>query len=65
MSLLADQIKAQAEKSSVEVFSQFKKTFEEMSTMISDTQDNQIELAGKIEKIQKDIDAIKLLLSKK
>jgi septation ring formation regulator EzrA len=65
MSLLADQIKAQAEKSSMEVFSQFRKTFNEMSTMISDTQDNQIEMSGKIGKLEKDLDAIKLLLSKK
>jgi Txe/YoeB family toxin of Txe-Axe toxin-antitoxin module len=65
MSLLADQIKAQTEKSSMEVFSQFRKIFNEMSTMISNTQDNQIEMYGKIEKLQKDLDAIKLLLSKK
>jgi hypothetical protein len=63
---ITDMVKDHAEeigqKSTDQILSAFKKTFEDMSQMISDTQDNQIELNNKITQIQKDIQEIKLKL---
>lgn len=59
---IKEKIEAQAEvigaQATEKMFMQFRNTFNDMSQMISDTQDNQIEMNTKIEKIGKDINAI-------
>jgi CHASE3 domain sensor protein len=63
---IKEKIEAQAEvigsQATEKMFMQFRNTFNDMSKMISDTQDNQIEMNEKIELINKKLYDLHLLI---